>query len=307
MATKTKKIVIGLTGQKGAGKGAFIKILDELLPRYSVERVSSGALLGELLKLAGKPLTRDNLQKIPVALEDAFGKGIVSNMVRREILKSNADIVIFDGVRWPSDVQMLRKLNAIIVYITANPDVRYERTRVRGEKTGENTASFNEFVAQESAPTETGINSIGEQDSDFYIRNDGTVDDLRRQVRTFINHILGIVAMRRVILETPYAGDIERNIRYARECMRDCLLRGEAPYASHLLYTQEGVLDDNSKEERKLGIEAGFLWREPADATVVYSDHGISGGMQLGIEDAEQKGRPVEYRRLYLDSLEDEK
>ena len=50
--------------------------------------------------------------------------------------------------------------------------------------------------------------------------------------------------LRRVILESPYAGDIERNVAYARAAMRDSLLRGEAPIASHLLYTQPGVLDD---------------------------------------------------------------
>ena len=53
-----------------------------------------------------------------------------------------------------------------------------------------------------------------------------------------------------VIVESPYAGDVERNERYARACIRDCLLRGEAPFASHLLYTQAGVLDDTIKEER---------------------------------------------------------
>ena len=39
-----------------------------------------------------------------------------------------------------------------------------------------------------------------------------------------------------VLLESPYAGYVERNLAYARACMRDCLLRGEAPFASHLLY-----------------------------------------------------------------------
>ena len=34
--------------------------------------------------------------------------------------------------------------------------------------------------------------------------------------------------MRLVILESPYAGDIERNVAYARACLRDSLLRGEA-------------------------------------------------------------------------------
>ena len=63
--------------------------------------------------------------------------------------------------------------------------------------------------------------------------------------------------MIRVILESPYAGDIEKNIEYARKCVRDSLLRGEAPIASHLLYTQEGILYDDIPEERKHGIIPG--------------------------------------------------
>lgn len=104
--------------------------------------------------------------------------------------------------------------------------------------------------------------------------------------------------MRRVVLESPYAGNVERNIQYARMCLRDCLLRGEAPIASHLIYTQPGVLDDNIPEERKLGIEAGLEWGKLAEATVVYEDYGVSRGMQYGIERAEKEGRPVERRRI---------
>jgi hypothetical protein len=104
--------------------------------------------------------------------------------------------------------------------------------------------------------------------------------------------------MRFVIVESPYAGEIETNIKYARACMADCLIRGEAPFASHLLYTQEGVLDDNKPEERKLGIEAGLEIGKRADATVVYVDRGISSGMKWGIKAAEEAGRRVEYRYL---------
>ena len=104
--------------------------------------------------------------------------------------------------------------------------------------------------------------------------------------------------MKKVILESPFAGDVEANIEYARRCIRDCLLRGESPYASHLLYTQKGILDDDVPEERKLGIEAGFEWRSGAELTVVYTDRGISGGMRQGIEDSDKRGIPVEYRSL---------
>ena len=101
-----------------------------------------------------------------------------------------------------------------------------------------------------------------------------------------------------VILESPFAGDVEKNLEYARKCMRDCFLKGEFPFASHLLYTQEGVLDDMNKEERKLGIEAGLCWGKFASKTVVYTDLGISEGMRLGVERAEEVGRVVEYREL---------
>jgi hypothetical protein len=104
--------------------------------------------------------------------------------------------------------------------------------------------------------------------------------------------------LRRVILESPYAGDVESNVSYARACVRDSLSRGEAPIASHLLYTQPGILRDEVAEERQWGIDAGLAWRSVAEATVVYTDRGISRGMQYGIDDAADCGRPVEYRSL---------
>lgn len=106
--------------------------------------------------------------------------------------------------------------------------------------------------------------------------------------------------MRLVIVESPYAGDVERNVAYARAAMRDCLMRGEAPFASHLLYTQPGVLDDNIPIERGLGITAGLLWGDKADATVVYVGFGISLGMLTGIAVARLAGRPVEFRGVGL-------
>ncbi len=109
--------------------------------------------------------------------------------------------------------------------------------------------------------------------------------------------------MRRVILESPYGSSdpkvVEKNITYARACVRDCLERGEAPIASHLLYTQAGILDDNVSKERQWGIDAGLAWGSVAEATVVYTDFGISRGMEYGIENASKAGRPIECRQLY--------
>jgi hypothetical protein len=104
--------------------------------------------------------------------------------------------------------------------------------------------------------------------------------------------------MRRVIIESPYAGDIERHVTYARAALRDSLARGEAPIASHLLYTQPGVLDDAVPQERQRGMNAGLVWGAAAEAVVVYIDCGLSAGMRYGIARAELEGRPIEYRTL---------
>jgi len=107
-------------------------------------------------------------------------------------------------------------------------------------------------------------------------------------------------AMRRVVLESPFAGDIKANVDYARACIRDSLLRGEAPIASHLLYTQPGVLNDDDRNERAHGINAGHAWMYGGgvQAVVVYVDRGISSGMEAGIRTAEFLGLPVERRSL---------
>jgi len=104
--------------------------------------------------------------------------------------------------------------------------------------------------------------------------------------------------MRLVVVESPFAGDSERNIIYARRAMHDCIKRDEAPFASHLLYTQPGILDDNIPHERTRGIEAGLAWGSKADAIIIYEDYGISDGMKMGISRARAANRPVEHRTI---------
>jgi len=108
---------------------------------------------------------------------------------------------------------------------------------------------------------------------------------------------------KRVIVESPFKGrtpfEQRRNIAYARACAHDCLVNHhEAPFLSHLLYTQDGILDDTIPEERQDGIDAGLAWGEVAEATVVYVDFDISKGMEYGIAAAKNASRPVEYRTL---------
>lgn len=101
--------------------------------------------------------------------------------------------------------------------------------------------------------------------------------------------------MKLVVIESPYAGPyLGRNVRYAKRCLKDSLYRGEAAYASHLLYPQ--VLDEST--ERAFALAAAQEFIKHADLIAVYTDYGISPGMEAAIKVAEDHDIKIEYRRL---------
>jgi len=104
--------------------------------------------------------------------------------------------------------------------------------------------------------------------------------------------------MKLIVIESPYAGAVEENVEYARRCMKDALGRNEAPIASHLLYTQAGILDDTVAEERALGIGAGLAWAELATTAVFYLDRGVSGGMRAALDFYNERGIETIFRSL---------
>jgi len=106
----------------------------------------------------------------------------------------------------------------------------------------------------------------------------------------------------RVIIESPFAGETEDeaalNEEYLNAALAHSLSLGEAPFASHGLYTRKGVLDDTIPEERRKGIDAGFEWRYVAEKTVFYSDRGITKGMIEGLDHSIKIRVPIEFRSL---------
>jgi len=106
--------------------------------------------------------------------------------------------------------------------------------------------------------------------------------------------------MRRVIIESPFAGttpqEIAANIDYARKCCADAWLNDEDPFASHLFYPQ--FLDDTKPEERKAGIERGYAHWAAAGAIVFYTDRGWSNGMKDALVRAHSDGCAIEIRKL---------
>lgn len=76
---------------------------------------------------------------------------------------------------------------------------------------------------------------------------------------------------------------LRQNLVYARLALLNSLLRGEAPLASHLLYTQ---VWSEKPELRAGGIMAGIEVHHVCGLVALYTDLGVSTGMKAAEDHA---------------------
>lgn len=103
-----------------------------------------------------------------------------------------------------------------------------------------------------------------------------------------------------VYIASPYAGDTEGNIRFAKAACRLAMEQGSIPVAAHLLYPQ--MLDDMIPEQRELGIRMGLGLLEACNELWLCGSR-ISSGMQRELETAGLLGIPV--RRVPREMVEE--
>lgn len=95
-----------------------------------------------------------------------------------------------------------------------------------------------------------------------------------------------------VYICSPYAGDVEKNVRNARKYCRYAFERGAIPIAPHLLFPQ--FLDDNDSGEREEGLFMGIILLNKCKELWVFGDT-ISAGMKAEIERAKKTKMPIKY------------
>lgn len=96
--------------------------------------------------------------------------------------------------------------------------------------------------------------------------------------------------MKLVYICSPYAGDIENNVKFAKAACRYAADQGCAPVAVHLLYPQ--ILCDTVPAEREVGIRMGLRVLTSCEELWCCGEH-ISLGMSCEISEAGRLGIPI--------------
>lgn len=182
------KIVIGLIGEKGAGKGT---VSDHLEKKYGAVHYGTSKILRRTLEDLHLPITRDNLIKLALVLKEGYGPSIIIDSLIHDMEKNGSEVIIADGIRMHGDVDPFKNKygkDFYLVYVTADVRIRFERTRNRKEKDGEDKTTFEQFLEEEGKLTEISIHEIGKQ-ADFTLNNNGTSEELIKQVDGMIGRI----------------------------------------------------------------------------------------------------------------------
>jgi hypothetical protein len=98
--------------------------------------------------------------------------------------------------------------------------------------------------------------------------------------------------MKLIYVASPYAGDIPKNVEFARQACRYVMKQGHAFFAPHLLYPQ--LLNDAIPQERQAGLDMGLAMIPRCDELWACGDK-ISSGMEAEIALAKQLGIPIRY------------
>jgi ABC-type uncharacterized transport system ATPase subunit len=114
-------------------------------------------------------------------------------------------------------------------------------------------------------------------------------------------------AIKLVVLESPYSGDVKGNVRYAQKCMNILRAEGHAVFVPHLLWTQhelcpEHFVSDYDEKYTVIGRDAAIECikrvRQEADLVVFFVDRGWSSGMKAGLQHCKDKGIPYVERSI---------
>lgn len=184
-----RKIVIGLIGEKGAGKGT---VADHLLEKYGAVHFGTSKILRRTLEDLRLPVTRENLTKLALVLKEGYGPSVIIDSLIQDMEKSDADLIIADGIRMHGDVEPFQKKyggDFYLVYVTADLKLRYERTKMRKEKDGEENATLEQFLEEEGKLTEISIHEIGRR-AEFKMNNNGTAEELKKQTDEMMEKLL---------------------------------------------------------------------------------------------------------------------
>ena len=183
-----QRIIIGLTGQLAAGKGA---IADFLTKECGFSYFSLSHRVRELAKTNGiENATREILQDTGDMARKNFGGDILARLTAGLAFLSNSNQIVIDGIRNPAEVEFFKQSpDFTLCAITADRDKRFKRMLARARPSDPTT--YEQFLVVDNRDFCDPTNLLGQQVGKCIelahttIENNGTTDELISKIKSF--------------------------------------------------------------------------------------------------------------------------
>lgn len=175
--------VITFAGEIGSGKDTAVDVYEnisrKLKPEIKIGRFRFSSLLIERLDQLRIPHSRENMAHVSRELIAQNGSDILTRiLIERIQFSPQIDLALISGMRRIAEAEAILSLpDSNIVYIEADPFVRYKRIIARGEKVDESQLTFEQFLKEGQDENEREIPKI-KQMAQFVIYNNGTYEEL---------------------------------------------------------------------------------------------------------------------------------
>lgn len=186
------KLVLGLTGPNGAGKGEVCKYL-------KTKKFVVASLSDILRKIAAERKispTRENLVNLGNNLRKKYGSAILAKWLIKDVLKTDNKIekLVVDSIRTVGEVKVLKKTfkdKFFLLHITAPKKLRFKFIKKRNREGDPKT--YKEFLETErkecsSKIVQQQIHKCKEL-SDFVVHNNSTLISLYKKIDSVLKKI----------------------------------------------------------------------------------------------------------------------
>jgi len=177
--------LIGISGTNGSGKDTIGSILAN---NYGFWFCSLSDILRTELKSQGLSSSRENMRQLSANWRREFGISILVDRAQAEFtqLKSKYHGLAMASIRNPGEADAIHQAGGLMLWIDADPTIRYQRVQNRSERGGLNRRiddlkTFDQFIAEEAAEMNHPKASDGttlsmsqvKNKCDIFIQNDG--------------------------------------------------------------------------------------------------------------------------------------
>ncbi len=153
-STNLSKLIVCLTGMPGSGKTTIATGLKS----KGFEVINMGdAVRTEAQKRNLEP-TSQNLGKLMLELREKNGAGAIAELIQSQITNSHSDVIIIDGVRSNSEIDVFKKIGIVKILSThGTTDTRFKFLKDRGRSDDPKTRDI--FDKRDTREISVGIST----------------------------------------------------------------------------------------------------------------------------------------------------